>query len=56
MKTMKTLLSASLALTALSGCQPETEKPNILFLLVDDMQRALPVQKTGTGILPVLRS
>ena len=38
MKTMKTLLSASLALTALSGCQPETEKPNILFLLVDDMQ------------------
>ena len=35
---MKTLLSASLALTALSGCQPETEKPNILFLLVDDMQ------------------
>ena len=29
MKTMKTLLSASLALTALSGCQPETEKPNI---------------------------
>ena len=38
MKTMKTLLSASLALTALSGCQPETEKTNILFLLVDDMQ------------------
>ncbi|WP_303874191.1 sulfatase-like hydrolase/transferase [Bacteroides acidifaciens] len=38
MMTMKTLLSASLALTALSSCQSETENPNILFLLVDDMQ------------------
>lgn len=31
-------LPASLALTVLSGCQQTNDKPNILFILVDDMQ------------------
>lgn len=39
MKIPHTFISASLAMVALSACQPkEQEKPNILFLLVDDMQ------------------
>ena len=36
---MKSLLSVSLALTALTSCQEQkSDKPNILFILVDDMQ------------------
>lgn len=38
MKQLEILLSTSLALTIWGGCQPKYDQPNILFILVDDMQ------------------
>lgn len=38
MMNIKKLISASMVAVALSGCQREAVKPNVLFILVDDMQ------------------
>lgn len=46
----KTFISASLTLMVLSGCRQEVEKPNILFLLVDDMQSAAIAALGNKGI------
>lgn len=37
MMNIKKLISASMVAVALSGCQREAVKPNVLFILVDDM-------------------
>lgn len=38
MMNVKTIISTSLIAASLSGCQSEAVKPNVLFILVDDMQ------------------
>ena len=53
MMNIKKLISASMVAVALSGCQREAVKPNVLFILVDDMQ-LMPLLHWGTEI-PILR-